>query len=132
MSYVNYQAFLAHVLALHVWDPTPDPALWAMNRAFGSKEPKMRDFFIMGAAQWLLWNGQGLFQMILQYDSVPSVTSVDEKKTPESQQLTVELWNSWKVGFSEAVGNEEVGEEARDLAKRALEIMQVLEKTMRF
>jgi hypothetical protein len=85
MHYVNFQAFLANVFALHVWEPTPDLAIWAMSRAFGSKsltvEPKYRDYQIMGAAQWLLWNGQELFKILLQHDSVSTTTSTDEQKT---------------------------------------------------
>jgi hypothetical protein len=134
--YANYQAFLAKLVALEVWEASPEPAIWAMERAFSSKylakEPAMNGYYIIGAAQWIVWNGQGLFKMILQHDGTSTATFSDEKKPPESQQLTLELWESWVVGFNKAAMDEKVGEEASDLAQRASEIMQVLEKTMQF
>ncbi|EPE33597.1 hypothetical protein GLAREA_06610 [Glarea lozoyensis ATCC 20868] len=137
--YVNYQAFLANVHALEVWEASPEPAIWAMKRAFKPKlepwELDMADYYVMGAAQWVVWNGQGLFKMILQHDADASTwtaTSFDEKSPPEIQQLTLELWESWKNEFDKAGDDEKVGAEARNLAMRAAATMQGLQRTMQF
>ncbi|EHK99449.1 hypothetical protein M7I_4748 [Glarea lozoyensis 74030] len=116
--YVNYQAFLANVHALEVWEASPEPAIWAMKRAFKPKlepwELDMADYYVMGAAH--TW----------------TATSFDEKSPPEIQQLTLELWESWKNEFDKAGDDEKVGAEARNLAMRAAATMQGLQRTMQF
>ncbi|TVY84807.1 hypothetical protein LSUE1_G000835 [Lachnellula suecica] len=130
MRYVNYQAFFAHLKDVGVWLPGPNGALFAMRGAFeksklslGEESVAIQEAWILGAAQWVLWNGQSLFKVLL----YPG----DQEKQ-ETGEFELEHWHLWRDGFNEAAASERFGEECRSVARRAAEIMDILEKSLSF
>lgn len=68
--YINFQAFEAHPNDTGIFLASPNQALQAMNSAFSEYKdhpqdtPEIRDAWVLGAAQWILWNGQQLFRLV--------------------------------------------------------------------
>lgn len=148
MRYVNYQAFLANFMEVGVWLPGPSSALYAMRGAFEKEchekdnNPAIRDAWVLGAAQWILWNGQGLYKLVLWPGDVyvPSEHgwrasgSMDQKTEEMQQVIKLQNWYTWKAGFREIAGssNGEVGGKCRILAAKAADMMDILERGMLF
>lgn len=111
--------------------PGPSGPRDAMRNAFGERPSGtsqggettavISDTWVLGAAQWILWAGQGLFKQV----ALP-VLPVDK------EQITSEDWRSWRVGFAAVAVGEKYSEECRAVAKRAVEMMDALEKGMSF
>lgn len=120
MEYVNFQAFLAHFDATSPGNSDSLYALWAMRKAFEESHeedgPAVRDIYIMGAAQWILRDGQRLFN---------SRASVGLKKG----QVTRKQWQSWKIKFGDVAGSSDaIGKECKTVALNAAETMDALER----
>jgi hypothetical protein len=123
--YVNYQAFIANVEDIGLYLPGPRSAVLAMRSAFEDIDEKegseIREAWIMGAAQWILWNGQGLFKQLLWPGN-----------NETGMQFDMKIWRAWKDGFKDTAASDGFGEECKTVAKRSFEIMDVLEKQMSF
>lgn len=57
--YVNYQAFVSLVNEGSFWNPSTVDAL-AIKEDHKKEPSSVRDAWVMGAAQWILWGGQSL------------------------------------------------------------------------
>lgn len=125
MYYVNYQAFLANLEDIGLFVPGPRSAILAMRSAFqdiDEKEgPEIRGAWIMGAAQWILWNGQGLFKQLLWPGN-----------NQTGMRFDMSVWRAWNNGFKDTAARGDFGKECKNVSKRAFEIMDVLEKQMSF
>lgn len=145
MRYVNYQAFLANLMEVGVFLPGPGSALYAMRGAFEEshkeESPGIQDAWVLGAAQWILWNGQGLFKLLLWPTDayVPSIKNNEpvsmwmrDGKLEGTQQVALESWHAWNSRFGEIAGDGAVGEECRRVAGKAAGMMDMLEGGMLF
>ncbi|KAH8650568.1 hypothetical protein BGZ60DRAFT_421368 [Tricladium varicosporioides] len=125
--YVNYQAFLANLVGFGLWLPNPAGALYAMRGAFEEDhegEPcAIRSAWFMGAAQWILWNGQELFKLVLLSESL---------ETEERMHVTHNKWKGWIQKFEEVASSADVDQECRAVTARAAELMAVMESKMGF
>ncbi|KAK1765201.1 hypothetical protein QBC33DRAFT_571765 [Phialemonium atrogriseum] len=137
--FVNYVAFVANVLAIGIfrpWSRTPLSILSrALERRHNEETPEVRDAWVLGAAQLVLWHGQGLFKLVLSPEDL-----VEDDKVPrwlvgepeEHGPIELERWVLWRDRFNEVAGNETYGAECRDVAKKAAEIMDVIKRSMLF
>ncbi|KAH8201702.1 hypothetical protein TruAng_004140 [Truncatella angustata] len=75
---------------------------------------------VVAAAQWMLYAGQSIFQSSLY---PPEETVLGE----EAQHWSLDTWTQWKVGFSNAANETNLMDGTRDIAKRAVTLMDVLE-----
>lgn len=63
VRYVNFQAFEAHLNDTGIFLASPHRASQAMDSAFSDEDghsqdtPEIHDAWVLGAAQWILWNG---------------------------------------------------------------------------
>ena len=112
---------------------------------------RIRSAYVSGAAQWILWHGLGTFKFILFYPSTEvskdnstswrlgpcysgAHISSDDPKAP----LSIHRWQFWKDSFravasqGEESGEEDYTQECKNLASKAAEIMNVLEKNHQF
>jgi hypothetical protein len=135
--YVNYQAFLSLIMDGGFWVPTSRAVLDVMNRTFDESHEKetsdIRDAWIMGAAQWILWSGQSLLRLHL--DPIGKlrhkgtlIQNIDVIIT--TKPITLQTWHRWTFEFRKAAESDEYGKECRDVAKRAADLMEALEKAM--
>jgi len=123
-QYVNYQAFLANLMAAGLWLPSPNDALMAMRGAFKPRDESeslaTREAWIMGAVQWILWNGQGLFKLLLwQTDT----------QLHDEGWLTHKSWQEWKAGFQGIAKSEMYGEKCRSITAHTAQLMHAIETT---
>ncbi|KAI0418391.1 hypothetical protein F5X98DRAFT_337912 [Xylaria grammica] len=135
MAYVNYHAFAANLCEFRIFPTDPTHSIWAMRDAFEKKleEESHQMIRVMAAAQWIRWNGQGLFKQVL-WHSEPTPDgerdwargNLFEGKT----LLGLDRWTFWRVGFQEAAGKENYTAEARAVAKGAAELMENIERCM--
>lgn len=125
--YVNYQSLAAHLFGAGVYPPDPGDVRYVMRVAFDEsvahtthegESPAVRDAWVLGAAQWIIWAGQGLFKQV--------VLPIND------DQITIKEWTEWKAKFYVVVASEKYGEECISVASRAVEIMDALEKCMSF
>lgn len=136
--YINFQAFLAHVQSAGLFLPSNDYARYAMQSAFNEDHSKdsrqIRDAWVLGAAQWVLWYGQDMFKLLMW--SKETFNSKAEEKDFEAEKtrlVTLTDWKTWKMKFNDvAAGIGGHGEECRGLAKRVAGIMSALEQGMSF
>ncbi|KAF7719551.1 DUF3632 domain-containing protein [Penicillium ucsense] len=163
--YINYNSFLAHLYSHRIFPTDPTYALWAMRAAFeddrDSEPAELRSAWVLGAAQWILWNGQGLFQLVME----PALFDVTLETWPALRReqawgvgrwyegrgeggLSLERWRFWRGGFGQVEtgvgdglgdgdadadgGNDGFSEECRVVAGRARELMEGFERNMRF
>ena len=121
--YVNYQAFLARLMGVRLWPPNPNGVLIAMHGAFkkGDKNEilTVREAWIMGALQWILWSGPELFKLL------PQATDTQQQ---EEDSFTRKSWQDWKSGFQNIAENDRYGKECRLLTTLTVEMMQSIER----
>jgi hypothetical protein len=107
-----------------LWLPSPNGALIAMRGAFEQddegKNPAIRKAWIMGAAQWILWNGQGLFKLLLW----PTDT-----KLQGEEPFTRKSWRDWTSGFQNIAKSDRYGEECKSVATHAAQLMHTIDMT---
>lgn len=96
--FVNYQAFMANLQDIGVWLPGSTDAVQVLNQAFSitdreSDPAAIQDAWILGAAQWILWYGQGLFKQILCSDPPLHQSPVQDEsevtKSRDSRHVTM-------------------------------------------
>ncbi|CEJ60589.1 hypothetical protein PMG11_09158 [Penicillium brasilianum] len=142
--YVNYNSFLAHLYEHRIFPTDPTYALWAMRAAFEddrSHEAKeVRSSWILGAAQWILWNGQSIFNLILE----PALYDVTYETWPDrgawdagclyngTPGLSLERWQFWKRRFGDFSQDSNVTDECKAVSARAMAMMDLFEKHMTF
>lgn len=134
---MNYVAFIANVLDIGIFRPWSRTALFIMSRALEQRHeeetPRVRDAWVIGAAQLILWHGQGLFKLVLSPEDLDEDGRVPKWLVGEPNvrgPITLETWHLWRSWFVEAADNETYGIECRDVSKKAAEIMKVLEMSM--
>lgn len=96
----------------------------------------VRDAYILGAAQWILWNGQNLFVQI-QY---PGDVLAREDRGWEArdayrvtQPLTIDRWHLWRDSFRAVAGEKhDASDECKAVSVKAADMMDALEKNMTF
>ncbi|KFY34462.1 hypothetical protein V494_06758 [Pseudogymnoascus sp. VKM F-4513 (FW-928)] len=135
--FVNRQAFLSHIMEGGFWMPSTRPIIYVMARTFGESHEKetseIRDAWVMGAAQWVLWSGQSIFKLHL--GPVRQLrhrdTSIqDTNQITNTAPITLQSWHKWTSEFRKAAESDGFGEECRDVARRAADLMEALEKAM--
>ena len=126
--FVNFHSFLAHLMNSGMWLATPEDALKTMRRAFEENHEKenteIRDAWVMGGAQWILWSGQVLLESLLWPYNNENIIS-DGKDV-------LEKWHTWKDEFRKVSEGDGHGEECKGIAKKAADIMEALERGMLF
>ena len=137
---MNYHAFLANIEQGHVFRSDPPFALWAMRDAFEknqeSEPSSVRDAYVLGAAQWVLWNGQNLSTQI----RYPGDVSSEDRGMWRPGELyhgeplfDIPRWHFWRDGFrAVAGGKHEASDECKAVAVKAADMMDALEKNMTF
>ncbi|KUL83911.1 hypothetical protein ZTR_06854 [Talaromyces verruculosus] len=78
-----------------------------MNSAFSEDEdhsqdtPEIRDAWVLGAAQWILWNRQQLFKLVQWREELDTSSVLVERHRdePGNPILRTDCWNDWKRGF---------------------------------
>ncbi|RMZ74975.1 hypothetical protein DV737_g5566, partial [Chaetothyriales sp. CBS 132003] len=109
-AWVNLHSFVAKVESL-IWSVQVKPtwAIWAMSDAFEDEKhypsEAVRDAYILGATQYILFKGQDLIQHI----AYPGIISDEDKRhwTPGPRylgpaSLDLARWCYWKGGFQAA------------------------------
>lgn len=147
-AWVSCCAFEAKLDALNVYGHEPPYIRMTMETTFDKPEDEAdcrwhanapgverayRDAFIMGAAQWIIWDGQTLYRRALYKGFVngPITTSSGVENAYIGMTLvTLEKLKLWKQGFGDAAEEEGISEEAKEVALRAFRIMDVLETAM--
>ena len=141
---MNYNSFLAHLYEHRIFPTDPTYALWAMRAAFederSHEEKKVRSSWILGATQWILWNGQSIFNLILE----PALYDVTHETWPDrgawdvgslyngTAGLSLERWQFWKRRFQEASQDTDLTDECKAVSGRAMAMMEVFEEHMTF
>lgn len=90
-----------------------------------------RDAYIMGAAQWILWDGQKLRRLAI-YKGPPKGSTMSDETyfEVETRGTTEERWQFWQRGFKDAAEEVGVSQECKDVALRAFRLMETLELCM--
>jgi hypothetical protein len=126
--FVNYEAFQVHIIESGMWAPSLDGAMDTIERAFEEshkdESPEIQDAWALGAAQHILWGGQTLFKLL--------IWPRNEKNILSDRGVALGKWHSWRDGFQKVSEDDGHGEECREVAKRAVGIMESLEKGMVF
>ena len=143
--YVNDQAFTAKVYDRRIVSANSSRAIWALRYAFEQPNKQevyenVKDIYISGAAQWILWYGQRLFQSLMFSGEVTRDQLKSWQPGPlyiGKPGLSIHRWRFWQNAFLKvASGHDEGekghGEECRSLALRAADIMGALERSMSF
>jgi len=140
--FVNFQAFKANLLDIGAWLPSAAPVMHTMRLildGYHEEEPQeIQDAWILGAAQWILWNGQLLFKLILYPGDIWDKSNLKDRVPAESDnpdwidRLTLGKWHVWRQKFVEASTSKNHGRECKDVALRAAEMMTSIEKGMLF
>ncbi|ERS97286.1 hypothetical protein HMPREF1624_06618 [Sporothrix schenckii ATCC 58251] len=138
-DYVNASAFRAKLCAMCTWGAPPGPGFDIFRDLFETDKQYSSAFvkntLVKGAAQWVLWNGHGMFSYIL-YDQDGDgrfVANVGNAAgLPPFQARSVERWRYWASKFEEVGTWSDATDECKDLAARAARIMHALAENMVF
>ena len=140
---MNFHAFAAKLQQRRVLHSSATWAIWAMHDAHERQQEEeniIQDAFILGAAQWIFWYGQCLFEHVLS----PGDVSSDDLRawTPGplyngQANLSIDRWRFWRDGFQSASTLKEADEstlaqERRAVAGEATLIMDAIERTLSF
>ena len=149
MDYVNAQAFRANLMSidlmsmghlLYVISFLEEAMHGAFNEDHSKEPPQVRDAWVMGAAQWIVWRAEEAFSLV-QKPGDPEIRKVRkqfsflqsrkrddavEKKWP----YTWNQWQAWKDGFRIVAGSEAYSSTCKTIAKEAADLMGVQEKGM--
>ena len=139
---MSYHAFVANIYGYHIFPPDPTFAICSMRDALETNLDKeencIRDAYILGAAQWILWNGHSLFMQLC----CPEDEHVRNKSPSQrvgklysgKPGLTVHRWAFWRERFAEIAAGKmpSVGDECKGVAGRAVDIMACLDRNLTF
>ena len=101
----------------------------------------MHQYYVLAAAQWILWYGQSFFKQVLFQDDEIMKDSRMWSPGPlysGTSALSLRRWQFWKESFKTVAlaGKDEekrgYGQECRIVAAKAADIMDSLEKNMTF
>ena len=123
---MNFQAFQAKLLSGGVLDAGPNRSGGeALREAFDEADQRkgdsaqVSDSWVMGAAQWILWGGQRLlFRIFCPHENDPS------------PGVTVDDWKRWHGKFIDVADGDAHGEECRIVARKAANMMKMIESAM--
>ena len=154
IAYVNFHAFAANVFEHRLFRITdPDWAIWALRDGLEETHDKenekgVRDAYILAAAQWILWFGQTLYKSLLLASSSSKNSGLKEERAwrpgpmySGKAVLSIDRWHFWIDRFivygssSEKPDRSVLGpcsEECQRLARKAAEMMDVLERSLSF
>ncbi|EEA19619.1 hypothetical protein PMAA_004040 [Talaromyces marneffei ATCC 18224] len=90
-----------------------------MNSAFSDVEDhsqdtsRICDAWVLGAAQWILWNGQQLFKLVNWREELGTSSALVERHRDENGNPIPKkhCWDDWKRGFEQVVSSGAYGEE---------------------
>lgn len=110
------------------------------HEGFPEESGSIRDAYVLGAAQWILWYGQTLFKQLLYSEAVSTNTLRAWSPGPlydGKKFLSLHRWHFWRDSFKAVAlqGKEEekgYGQECKMVAVKAEEMMDSLEKNMTF
>ncbi|KAK8093533.1 hypothetical protein PG997_000218 [Apiospora hydei] len=131
--WINKNAFYANIYPLG-WPEHADYLHDVLDLAFGPgdngskrSDPIWRDAHVSAAAQWILYNGQAIFQEVLNPADFPIMGA-------KPLRLSLAEWRHCKEGFrgvGDSEGEEGQGkEEVKGLAARAARLMDAVEESM--
>ncbi len=138
--WVNINAFMANLFATGVWGVSPGLSLMVLRCAFEAKSEDTweRHCDTMAAAQWILWNGQALFKLIIYDHNENTATDSSEwllGKGLEGSSIkprSVERWRYWKTGFENIEKESDASNECKNLSSRAASLMSSIDQAMLF
>jgi hypothetical protein len=153
--YVNLHAFVANLCEHRLLQPmSPALALLAQREALewgGPREwwqgpdPEVPiEVYVMAAAQYILWSGQSLFKHVIYPDDLAGEDLLMWTPGPlftadrGEGGLSLARWHFWRnayraVAVSSAEGEkQQYHEECRNVAARAVAVMDALEMSMSF
>jgi hypothetical protein len=141
-EYVNCNSFVAHLYERRIFPTNPTYAIWAMRAALeedlANEEKTVRSAYMLGAAQWLLWNGQTLFKLITDSDLHNNTTSDDLqlwKPGPLYRGkgiFDLERWKFWKYRFAQVIKECDVTDECKEVTGNVVDLMDSIERSMLF
>jgi hypothetical protein len=110
MRHVNFQAFLANLDANGLWYRPPVHIYLEIRYGLEMDREKVthaeKEAFIMGPAQWILWNGQGLVRYMIWRPSVMKgdkqvpLVKMPEKQLDKAFEMTLGKWHVWRDNSS--------------------------------
>jgi hypothetical protein len=120
----------------------PSYAIWAMRAVLEedltNEEKTVRSAYLLGAAQWVLWNGQTLFKFITE-SNVQKITTSDNLQLWKPGLLyhgkgilDLERWQFWKHRFAQVVKECDVTDECKEVTGSVVDLMDSFERTMHF
>lgn len=137
----NLMAFYAQLASTQIFPLNNMYAIWTMREAFEERRAPWkrtfegeRDQWIIGAAQFILWDGLELFKQTIS----PELTEEETALAPgllcfSEHKLTRRRWNFWREGFKKAAEEEgELGEECKKVARKAANLMLAIEESLTF
>ena len=142
-KYVNFHAFVANLDERRVFSTDPTWAIWALRDAHEEphkEQGSIRDAFVLGAAQYILWYGQSLFKQLL----FPGDASADDLRCwspgplyDGKKCLSLHRWHFWRDSFKAVASQEkeeknQFSQECKMVAAKAAAMMDSLEKNMTF
>jgi len=124
--HINFQAFLAKLvssgtlnLGVNLSGGESLGTAFEAAEAQSNWSPEVKDGWITGAAQWILWSGQRLFDRI---------ASPDLNDTGPG--ASIHDWERWRDGFLRVTGDKTYGEACRNVAQKAGDMMTAIEKEL--
>ncbi len=143
LTYVNFQAFAANLLAYHVYPIDPTWTIWAHRDALEGGSTAVgvvKEALIMGAAQYILHSGQTLFKYMLV--TCELLASQDKSWEPGplykgKPAFSLHRWRFWRDAYEAVSKTDNISEkgrhnqECRDIAGRAAKLMESLEESLK-
>ncbi|KAF7169899.1 hypothetical protein CNMCM6106_004769 [Aspergillus hiratsukae] len=137
-AWPNLNAFFAHEASTHIRPHHPDFAIWTLREAFEEPAnpmhwqtsfPGMRNQQIIAAAQYILWDGQGLFKHALWRDSIEDTKDWEPGLDFFGDAaFSLKRWRLWKDGFRKAAAEDGgMSDECRKVSAKAATLMEALE-----
>ncbi|KAI9750028.1 MAG: hypothetical protein M4579_006634 [Chaenotheca gracillima] len=147
-AYISFHAFSAQLDERRIVSRT-DPS-WAIfthrdafegRRHFDKREGD-EEAYVLVAAQYILWDGHSLFRQILVLRQGDFDIDASDLRawTPGplyrgKPYLTVDRWHFWRDGYRAVAAEkkeERYSQECRDVATKAANLMEALEKSLTF
>ncbi|KAI9796265.1 MAG: hypothetical protein M1825_000856 [Sarcosagium campestre] len=136
-QHVNLNTFMANIQERGIASPDPTQAIWAHREAHEDRiqrEDIHPDIYMLAAAQWILWYGQGLLkQIIYKEDATAHDLSCWKpgKYYNGPAEFNLRRWQFWRDGYrSVASGEGEYSQKCRDVSAKAAAIMATLEEIL--
>lgn len=90
-----------------------------------------KDYSVMAAAQWILWNGQNLFHHVL-YPMCSDEISwrFGSLYTKGGALLSIDRWCFWRDSFAAIAENDKSSDECKKLSLKAVKLMDAMQENM--